>query len=172
VSNVAQSIGVLVLPGTPSGVILARNAFTAASVTLSFSKNAFKRITVMLCWDAGGISNIGLTGMSAGTFLYNFTYSAGAGTQNASGITVAANNWAISTASGATSPGSGIFDFILPPAPARKSFVFNEQDGFTGANPITRAGGGQSSDVTNDPTAIVFTLDASRTGYVHAVGYP
>lgn len=141
---------------------LMSTAFTAASVTISFQANAYKMIAVNLDINGGYINTVAMTGLTAGTYYYeNITGSVA--TPGASGAT-SQNNWVPAGTTGVT---SAKLDFNVFPAPAKKAVLFQSMSGGS----LTVAGGGHSTDTTNDPTAIVITFDASRTGYVYAVGY-
>jgi len=142
-------------------VLLASAAFTGASYTISFAANTYKRITVDIDWGAGTLDTIAMTGMSAGSYNNGFNYATTIASANTAGL----DNWP-KPAGASAGVGSASFVFTLPPAPALKSMKWQ---GVYVIIPVTEHG--LSTDTTHDPTAIVFTFDASRTGYVYARGY-
>lgn len=143
----------------------------AASITIPFSANAYRKIVVSLDWDAGGIETVALTGLAASSY----TWAANYAFSNASGGflgAASANNWQLATSAGATSQGGGELTFDLPAAPRKKTMRFAESDLFTGSTAVVRQGAGFSSDTTNNPTAIVITFDANRSGAYTVWGWP
>lgn len=143
---------------------LKSEAFTAASVTISFQANAYKRIDITVDWGAGTLSNVALTGMAAGSYNQEQVFGSNAA-PGSSGIT-GANNWAIAASSG---PGSAVIFLSLPPAPARKGLTMDVVQ--IGGTMVGMSAYCTNTDTANDPTAVVITFDASRTGHVYAVGY-
>ena len=147
----------------PSGCVqLLSQTFNTSSITLSFAANQFKVITVYFDINGGFINTIAMTGLTAGTYYYeNITGSVA--TPGASGAT-AQNSWVPAGTSGVT---SARLEFNVFPAPAKKAVLFQSMSGGS----LTVAGAGHSTDTTNDPTAIVITFDATRVGYIYALGY-
>ena len=142
-------------------VVLSNTVFTGASVTIPFTANTYKRIDVTIDWGAGTLDTIALTGMDAAKYNNGFNYATGIASANTSDL----DNWP-KPAGSTAGKGFAKFTVSVPPAPALKGLEFN---GCYVNIPATIRG--VHTDTTHDPTAIVVTFDASRTGYVYAIGY-
>jgi hypothetical protein len=163
--NVTQAVSVLRSP-TAAPELLLSTAFSAASQTITFPANKYKKIDVFLDTDNGGITTVAMTGLDPATYetAWNATGSTGGG---APGGNNAANNWTTNISGTRT---TAEFSFKTPPAPAKKALRFSGTYIF-GGNVFQVSGSGDSTDVTHDPTAIVITFDAVRAGYIYALGY-
>lgn len=153
--------------GTTLIDVLSSTAFTASSITIPFSANAYKRIEVNVDWAGGGtLSSVVMTGLSAGSYDFAYSVALSSGSLIASGAT-AGNNWVPAI----TNTGGANLVFTIPPAPAIKKLVVNGGYLASAGLYVAEFGSGTSRDTTHDPTAIVLTFDASRTGYVYVLGY-
>jgi len=154
----------LIRPPSPAIVLPVTGPFTAASITIAFAANAYKRIDITVDWNAGTLSNVALTGMAAASYNQEQVFGSNAA-PGSSGIT-GANNWAIAASSG---PGTALMFLAIPPAPSRKGMTLDVVQ--TGGTMVGLSAYCMNTDAANDPTAVVLTFDASRTGYIYAVGY-
>lgn len=156
-------------------VPIASGDLTTGVISIPFTANQYAKIDVYVDYDSYGFASIAMTGLSNGTYDYQFDYATGS--TLAAGAQTGLNNWPVATSSGANSRGSSRMEFIIPPAPRHKQMYLWQMDKVGGgANAmIRRLYSAHSTDVIHDPTAIVITMTtsgASPAGGWRAIGYP
>ena len=161
VISVSAYIAAQLAASVPCSKLLDQS-FSAASVTIPFTANQYKKIDVNISINGGYLNTIAMTGLSAASYYYESVYGSSATPGAANGA--AQDSWVPPGTSGIT---SADISFNLFPAPSQKSVFLQSMS----AGTIGVAMSGQSTDVTHDPTAIVITFDTSRVGYIYAVGW-